>query len=310
MMHTTVVLTLGLAGIFFSLLLSVIAFAVLRGQGGGVSRSLAAIEAYGSAPPVLRAELEPTFGDRVVTPLRARTAALGRKFTPADSLARIRHKLDIAGNPRGWTVDRVVSLKVIGFVVGIVGGFALAADLGLGFAPRLVLCVVTALVGWVAVNLWLHNVGDKRTQRMQHELPDAIDLLTVSVEAGLGFDSAIAQVARNTKGPLAGEFARLLQEMQIGMARSQAMNSLGERTALEELRGFAHAIVQADALGIPVGQVLRVQSQEMRIKRRQRAEEKAQKVAVKILFPLMLCILPILFIVVMGPPLLNVAHQR
>src|SRR3954447_12718580 len=126
MMHTTVVLTLGLTGIFVSTLLALVSVGVFRSQRGSVSRSLAAIEAYGSAPPALLAELEPTFGDRVVTPLRAKTAAIGRKLTPADNVARIRHKLDIAGNPRGWTVDRVVSLKVVGFVVGLVGSIALA----------------------------------------------------------------------------------------------------------------------------------------------------------------------------------------
>ena len=127
-------------------------------------------------------------------------------------------------------------------------------------------------------------------------LPDALDLLTISVEAGLGFDAALSQVARNTEGPLAEEFARVLQEMQIGLGRSKALRALGERTSLPEIRGFVSAMVQADAFGIPIGQVLRVQASEIRVKRRQRAEEQAQKVPVKILLPLVFCILPCLFI--------------
>ena len=304
-MSAVVLLMLAAGALFVSGLLIMSALGVLDSAPSGLSRSLASIEAFGAAPPELRADLTPSFSDRVITPLRARTVMLGRKLTPADNAARIRHKLDVAGNPAGWTVDRVVSLKVVGFVVGLLGSLALAAYMGLGFMPRVVVCVGLAMFGYVAVNVWLHNVGTKRTAQMQKDLPDAIDLLTISVEAGLGFDAAMAQVARNTVGPIAGEFARMLQEMQIGMARSQAMRALGERTSLAELRGFANAMVQADAFGIPVGKVLRIQAGEMRVKRRQRAEEKAQKVAVKVLFPLMLCILPILFIVVLGPPMIN-----
>jgi tight adherence protein C len=303
-------LVAGTAAIFVALLLVLTAFGALNTELTGVNRSLASIQAFGAAPPELREELEPSFKDRVVLPLRERTVSLGRKLTPADNAARIRHRLDIAGNPPGWTVDRVVSLKVVGFVAGLLVSLVFASQMGLALMPRLVVCVGVALFGYVAVNIWLYNEGTKRTAQMQKDLPDAIDLLTISVEAGLGFDAAIGQVARNTVGPIAAEFARLLQEMQIGMARSQAMRSLGARTTLTELRGFANAMVQADALGIPVGKVLRIQAQEMRVKRRQRAEAKAQQVAVKVLFPLMLCILPILFIVVMGPPVINFVTRK
>jgi tight adherence protein C len=126
------------------------------------------------------------------------------------------------------------------------------------------------------------------------------------VEAGLAFDAALSQVARNTEGPLAEEFFRVLQEMQIGMGRTDAMRALGERTDVEELRSFVTAMVQADAFGIPIANVLRVQAKEMRIKRSQRAEEAAQKVPVKILFPLIFCILPSLFIIVLGPAAITI----
>jgi tight adherence protein C len=168
-----------------------------------------------------------------------------------------------------------------------------------------VLTVAASLLGYYAIDLWLYQKAHDRKAAIQLELADSIDLLTISVEAGLGFDAALAHVARNTGGPLSEEFARVLQEMQIGMARSEALRALGERSDVAELRGFTTAMVQADAFGIPVGKVLRVQSQELRVKRRQVAEEKAQKVPVKILFPLIFFILPTLFIVVMGPAVIS-----
>jgi tight adherence protein C len=128
-----------------------------------------------------------------------------------------------------------------------------------------------------------------------------LDMLTVCVEAGQGFDAAILQVARTVTGPIGGEFARVLSEIQIGKTRADAFASLGERTTAPELKNFVSTLVQADRLGLPVGSVLREQTKEMRIVRRQRAEEKAQKVTVKILFPLLLCIFPALFIVIIGP---------
>jgi tight adherence protein C len=161
--------------------------------------------------------------------------------------------------------------------------------------------------GYVLPNVMLYNAGAKRETLMRNSLPDALDLLTVSVEAGLGFDAAVGRVARNTDGPLAAEFSRLLQEMQIGMGRTDAMRAMAQRTSLADLKSFCLAMVQADSLGIPVGRVLRVQSAEMRTKRRQRAEEKAQQVPVRIMIPLVLFILPCLFIVILGPAGIQIA---
>jgi tight adherence protein C len=305
-MSPALLLGLGVALIFVALVLALAGVGALTNERDGVNRSIAAIEAFGSAPQELRAEFEPSFHERVLNPLLGQFVVLGRKLTPSDNAERLRRKLDLAGNPSGWTVDRVVAMKVVGFGVGLLGGLLLTAVLGLGLAPRVVLTVAASMAGYVGVNFWLYQRGYDRAEQMQKDLPDALDLLTISVEAGLGFDSALSQVARNTDGPVSEEFARVLTEMQIGMGRSQAMRSLGDRTTLSELRGFANAMVQADAFGIPVGQVLRVQSSEMRLKRRQRAEEKAQKVPVKIMVPLIFCILPTLFIAVLGPAAITV----
>ncbi len=157
--------------------------------------------------------------------------------------------------------------------------------------------------------MYLYQKAHDRSHQMGRDLPDAIDLLTISVESGLGFDAAIQQVAHNTEGPLADEFSRMLREMQIGAGRSAALRALAERTDVAEIRSFVSAMVQADAFGIPIAQVLRVQSSEIRVKRRQEAERKAQQVPVKITIPLIFCILPCLFIAVMGPAAIGMMER-
>jgi tight adherence protein C len=305
-MTATALLLVGIAGIFVALVLSLAAIGVFTNEARGVSKSLAVVEAFSAAPTSMQKELEPSFQDRVMTPMLDRFVKLGKTITPADFADRIRKKLDVAGNPPGWTVDRVASLKFVGLVGGAAAGLLFALMLGVGFAPLVAVVAGGAVVGYFGPNMYLYQKGYDRTAQMQRALPDAIDLLVISVEAGLAFDSAMAQVARNTKGPLANEFARVLQEMQIGLGRSNALRALAERTTLPDLRSFASAMVQADSFGIPIGQVLRVQSEEIRVKRRQRAEEMAQKVPVKILLPLMTCILPVLFIVVIGPAAISI----
>jgi tight adherence protein C len=230
---------------------------------------------------------------------------VGRRISGADTAERIRRKLDLAGNPGGWTVDRVLSGKVLGAVLGLVFGLAFQLMLG-STTTKLIVVVGATIVGFFAPNLYLYQLAHERAERLQRDLPDAIDLLTISVESGLGFDAAVQQVARNTDGPLAEEFSRVLREMQIGQGRGDALRALGERTNVGDVRTFVGAMVQADAFGIPIAQVLRVQSAEMRVKRRQRAEEKAQQVPVKITIPLIFCILPTLFIAVMGPAVISI----
>lgn len=296
----TVLLLGGIAGVFLSLGLALTVIGVATRERRAVGRSLAALEALTTAPDVMVEELERPFSERVVEPLVARFTKLGRRLTPSDS-ARVQYRLDLAGNPVGWSVERVMALKVICFVAALVLSLVVTMLLGLSLVVTVVVCVGVGMLGYSAPNAVLYHKGSERSEKMQRDLPDALDLLTISVEAGLAFDAALSRVAKSTTGPLAEEFARVLQEMNIGMGRTDAMRALGERTAIPELKSFVTAMVQADAFGIPIGQVLRVQSTEMRTKRRQRAEEKAQKVPVKILFPLIFCILPTLFVAVMGP---------
>ena len=297
----TIYLVAGIGAIFAAIFLALTAVGVFTNEARGVSKSLTVIEAFTAAPQEMQREFEPSFQDRVLGPLVERSLGIGKKLTPADHNDRIRHKLEVAGNPPGWTIDRVTSMKFIGFVVGLVLSLIIALLFGMGLGLMLVFCIGLAVAGYMGPNMYLYQKGYDRTNAMQRAMPDALDLLTISVESGLGFDAALSQVARNTDGPLAQEFARVLQEMQIGMGRGAALRALGDRTHVDEVKGFVSAMVQADALGIPIAQVLRVQSREIRTKRRQRAEEAAQKVAVKILVPLIFCILPCLFIAVLGP---------
>ncbi len=295
------VLGLGLLGIFASLGIALTIIGVSTQEKRAVGRSLAAMNALSTAPAEMQKELDRPFSERVVEPTLARFAKISKRLSPTEGVARIQHRLDIAGNPPGWTVERVQALKLVGFTLFLMVGLALTMVLGLSLIMTLVVGVGLSMLGYVVPNFVIYQKGYDRSERMRRELPDALDLLTISVEAGLAFDAALARVAKSTEGPLASEFARVLQEMNIGIGRVDAIRAMGERTSLPELRGFATAMVQADAFGIPIAQVLRVQSNEMRVKRRQRAEEMAQKVPVKILFPLIFCILPTLFLVVMGP---------
>lgn len=298
---STGVMVAGIALIFVALVVVIAALALSPRGETGVNRSIAVLEALTSAPKEMKQELDAPFSDRVLLPLLASAQGLGRRLTPADANERIHEKLELAGNPRGWTADRVSSGKVVGFFAALGLSLMFTFALGMPLLPTLGIVVAASVAGYMAPNFYLYQRAYDRAAVMQKALPDAIDLLTISVESGLGFDAAVAQVARNTEGPLAEEFARMLQEMQLGRGRTDALRSMADRTNLPDLRAFVSAMVQADAFGIPVGQVLRVQSSEIRVKKRQWAEEQAQKVPVKILIPLIFCILPCLFIVVLGP---------
>jgi len=298
------VLGLGLVAVALTLLAVALRPTV---HTGGVARSIAVLESITSPAPVeLTREVDPPFGERILAPMRERALRLGRRLSGADSSERIRHKLDLAGNPPGWTVDRVVSAKVLCTAVGFLVSLSASLVLGLSTTTQIAVVAIGTAVGWFGPNLYLYQRTYERTERMQRELPDAIDLLTICVESGLGFDAAIQQVARSTDGPLADELNRMLHEMQIGKGRGDALRALSERSNVADVRSFVGAMAQADAFGIPVAQVLRTQSHEMRVRRRQRAEERAQQVPVKITVPLIFCILPCLFIAVMGPAAISI----
>lgn len=295
----------GLVFVAIALALSVVG--VVSAERRGVARSLALVKAVEATPDLL-AEVDRPFTERVLGPLAAQAVGVGRRLVRADAAERIQHRLDVAGNPAGWDVERFIGAKVL--AGALVGGLGFLWTVGSGSALRvLVVAGLLGGLGFLVPDVLLYNAGAKRTERMKRALPDALDMLTICVESGLGFDAAMLHVARNTGGPLAQELSRLLQEMQIGVGRAEAMRAMAERSTLPELRSFCLAMVQADQLGIPLARVLRVQSREMRVKRRQTAEERAQKVPVKIMVPLVLFILPSLFVVVGGPAAIQIYHS-
>ena len=301
-MSPSVLLACGLTsiGLAIALLASVLLSA--RSRQDTVTRALSAIEtsysrhvtrdqpAVAEPFPVLSGELR-----RLALALSARGYG-----------STLQRRLDLAGNPPRWTADRILALKGLGLLVlALLGAFYEFHHLALAIG-----CAgLGGAAGFFLPDLLLYNAGLKRQAKIQLALPDALDLLTVCVEAGLGFDAALARVARSTGGPLAAEFARVLQEMQIGNTRSQALRGMAKRTSVPELHAFVSSLVQAGDLGIAIADVLREQAKEMRLRRRQRAEEKAQKVAVKILFPLMMCLFPALFVIVIGPGAISIIHS-
>jgi len=268
----------------------------------GVPRSLAMLTRLHATPRSLRErELQTPVAERVLDPLMRAVTRIGRRLTPGEQVTRVQRRLDLAGNPPAWDVDRVVSLRVLlAFVLGSVS-LLVCVVARLEWYQVVGIVVVALGVGWVTPSLIVYQLAYDRSEAVLRELPDALDLLTISVESGLGFDAALAQVSRNSPGPLGQELSRVLQEMQIGTGRADALRALGERTDVDDLRSFVSAMVQADSYGVPIASALRVQAREMRTRRSQRAEESAQRVPVKILFPLIFGVLPALFVVVIGP---------
>jgi tight adherence protein C len=290
----------GVGAFGLGLALLVIGLLWARSHGHSVAGALTSIERhYGQA-----AVADRQAPDQLALPTWARS--IGIRLSPAGIAATLQRRLDLAGNSPRWTADRILALKGLGLLVlAVLGGL-----IGLHSPALAVLyAIVGGAVGFYLPDLLLYNAGIKRQALILAGLPDALDMLTVCVEAGLGFDAALAQVARNSPGPLAAEFARALQEMQIGLSRSQALRAMVSRTTVAELRAFVSALVQASELGIPVARVLREQALEMRVRRRQRAEEKAQKVPVKIMFPLITCLFPALLVIVIGPGVISIAHS-
>ncbi|MGF1664242.1 MAG: type II secretion system F family protein [Kineosporiaceae bacterium] len=247
------------------------------------------------------AELDQPFRIRALDPVLAVVVRLGRFLTPAGQVRRLDRRLALAGHPEQWSVDRVLSLQVLLALVAGALGVLLGLVLGIGGARTALLAGFGLVIGWLGPAAQVSRLASGRSTAILRDLPDALDLLTISVEAGLGFDAALAYVARHDQGPVGREFARVLQEMQLGTSRANALRALTERTDVEELRTFASALIQAETFGVPMAKALRIQSEEIRVKRRQRAEEQAQKVPIKILFPLIFGIMPVLFLVIIGP---------
>ncbi|WP_423182037.1 type II secretion system F family protein [Arthrobacter sp. NyZ413] len=239
--------------------------------------------------------------------LRIPFKELGGRITPKGYVAWLDKLLARAGRPAGMPLERLLIAKpALALFVGILGlFFFLRAPSGPGF---LLYLFVVALC-YMVPDVMIHSRGAKRQEAIQLELPNTLDQMLISVEAGLGFEAAMSRAGQNGSGPLASEILRTLQDMQAGRSRKEAYQALANRADVPELRSFVRAVVQADTYGIAIANVLKTQASQMRVKRRQRAEERAMKLPIKVLFPLMLCILPVLFLVIMGPAVINVINN-
>jgi tight adherence protein C len=271
-------------------------------------RTLQAIRAVEVRPSDLRnRELARPARERLLKPFYRAALGLTRRFTPAGARDAIRRKLVMAGSPFGWDPDRVLVAKVACLCGGVLLGLVFLALFGFAWPLRVLGFLAIALLGYWLPNIVLTNAVQRRQNEIRSALADSIDLLTICVEAGLGFDAALAHVSKNTDGPLADEFYRTLQEVQLGRSRNEAMRNLADRSNVPELRAFVLAMVQADIFGVSVANVLRIQAKDMRVKRRQLAEERAMKVPIKVLFPVLFCIFPALFVVILGPAIMRIA---
>jgi tight adherence protein C len=270
-------------------------------------RTLQALRAVEIRPADVRnRELARPARERLMKPFSTAALALARRFTPTGAREAIRRKLVMAGSPFGWDADRVLVAKVACLTGGMALGLLFLVT-GFAWPLRVVGFLAIGLLGYWLPNIVLTNAVQRRQNAIRNALPDSIDLLTICVEAGLGFDAALAHVSKSTTGPLADEFYRTLQEVQLGRSRNEAMRNLADRSNVTELRAFMLAMVQADIFGVSVANVLRVQANEMRLKRRQLAEERAMKVPIKVLFPVLFCIFPALFVVILGPAIMRIA---
>ena len=258
----------------------------------------------GSAIDYRTASLQRSGKDRAA-PAFAKGIDILRKRTPKGWSEEMEMRIAMAGMNSSWTSEKVLVLKAIGLVVGSFLSYYFYSK-GLSSKMNKIGAFGSAPLGFFLPDIIIKNKADKRQEIIQRQLPDILDQITVGVEAGLGFDSAMARSAKSTSGPLPEELARTLQHVSAGLSRAEAMRGLANRNKVPELRQFVGAILQAEQFGIPMAQVLRVQAVEQRRRRRQRAEEKAMKLPVKVLFPLVLCILPALFIVLVGPAALSI----
>jgi len=272
-----------------------------------VRASLRQIEGFEVAN-VREKELLGSINERVAAPMLQGLVNLGRRFTPIGYVDTTKKKLLITGRARPEDVDRFLAIRVITIAaIPVVVGF-LWFGLGLHGKLRLLACVMSALFLILGPDAILNRKMQERQEQIRHDLPDILDLLTISVEAGLGFEQALDRTVTAVPGPLSDEFMRMLNEVRAGSSRADAMRAIDTRTDIQEVRSFVLAILQADTFGVSIGKILRAQADEMRIKRRQLAQERAQKAPVKMLLPMVFCIFPALFVIVLGPAVINILH--
>jgi tight adherence protein C len=298
-------LTLGLVGIALAIGLAVFMLLMSADEKAVVRASLRQLEGY-EVENVRDQELLAPLKDRAVTPALRGVAGIGRRFTPAGYTENVRTKLVSAGKPDQADLDRFLAIRVITIVATVPAFLLILAFFPITGLPKLLFAGLVVLFLVLGPDAVLNRQVEARAYELRRRLPDVLDLLVISVEAGLGFEQALDRTVAAVPGPLSEEFARMLGEVRAGSSRADAMRALDARTNVPEVRSFVLAILQADTFGVSIGRVLRAQADEMRVRRRQIAQERAQKAPVKMLIPMVFCIFPALFVVVLGPAVINI----
>jgi len=252
-------------------------------------------------------ELSQPFSQRIIKPIIKGMAQFIGRFAPQRNIENMRRRLELAGKPYGWGPTEFLGVRGLAGILLAVLAFLLMTVTGQPAGKRLLATLVAAGLGFYLLpTLWVSSRITNRQTEIVKALPDALDLLTISVEAGLGFDAAMSKVASKWENELSLAFTRVIQEIQMGKLRREALRDMADRMDVPDVTSFVAAIIQADQLGVSIAKVLRIQSEQMRIRRRQRAEEKAHQAPVKMLFPMAFLIFPALFIVLLGPAVLVV----
>ncbi len=246
-------------------------------------------------------ELQLPFRERVFEPFLKTSLNLLGRLSPSKNVHKVKNLLEQAGNPNGLTVTMFVGTRVVLMLVLLVIFFVVTTIGGIPLLNRFLYTAVGGVLGYMLPSIWLGSKIKKRKVGILKSMPDALDLLTISVEAGLGFDLALQRVASKWDNELSKEFTRVLSDTRLGIPRRESMRSMALRCAVEDLSGFVAAIVQAEQLGVSIAKILKVQSEQMRTRRRQRAEALAHQAAIKMLFPMAFLIFPSILIIILGP---------
>lgn len=250
-------------------------------------------------------ELQEDFSVRILNPMKTRLSTVIQKYTPVKQISTIERKLDYAGRPFDWSAsDYLTSQYLTTMALGAIA-FVVTWLSGSSVSNQIMALLLGLIGGYLLFELMIENKIRTRQKEIQKELPDVLDLMTVSIEAGLGFDAAMQRVVEKAKGAIAEEFNETLQEIRMGKTRREALRDLGIRTGVADLSRFVESLIQADQLGVSLGNVLRNQSDQMRILRRQRVQEEAMKAPVKMLFPMLLFIFPCIFIIILAPAIIQ-----
>lgn len=251
-------------------------------------------------------ELQGSFLTRVVNPLAASLTAKVGRFLPAGMIEARAKTLRVADLDRKWRPEVILAMQVVGFGLGVLGASTYLSSAGASRTNLLVAGLMVLLLT-MAPDAKIKRMADDRRKAITNELPDVLDQLTVTVEAGMSFDGAVLRAGQEGRGILATELLKAVNDMQLGLSRGEALQAMSDRTDVPDLRQFVTAVRQAEKHGFPLANILRLQALELRDKRRARAEERAMQVPVKITFPLVFCILPALFVVILGPAAVNIS---